>query len=231
MKVAPHFTMKAALSSALTVALLTTIGCTAMASDYENQNHNYQNHSNPHYNDQSSVYRDGNFGTIAQKLRRDLSRNGYQVMDIQADTYRNSQSLIVYAKKNNQPYELKYTYPGLKLISSSQKDWSNVWKDKNRQHGNRYNNNGNYNNGKYNNSNYRNKDNDIEDNIKKEARYPAVKQRAINKVKNMGYSVKDIELNEKNNRGVFEIEAKRGNQDYEIILGYPNLNVIKLEKD
>ena len=223
MKVVPRFTTKTILSSTLTAALMTTVGCTAMASDYNNQNPNYKNHSNQHYNNQSSVYRDGNFGTIAQKIRRDLSRSGYQVMDIQSDTYGGNQSLIVYAKKNNQPYELKYTYPGLKLLSSSQKDWSNVWKDKNRHHGNNYNHNDRHNNGKYN--------DDIEDNIKKEARYPAVKQRAINKVRNMGYNVKDIELNEKNNRGVFEIEAKRGNQDYEIILGYPNLNVIKLEKD
>ena len=40
-----------------------------------------------------------------------------------------------------------------------------------------------------------------------------------------------IELKEKNGRGVFEIEAKRGSQEYEILLGYPNLNVIKVEKD
>ena len=214
MKVVPRFNMKTILSSTLTAALLTTtIGSTAMASDYGNQNYNNQNHNN-----QSSVYRDGNFGTIAQKLRRDLSRSGYQVMDIQADTYRGNQSLVVYAKKNNKPYEIKYTYPGLKLISSSQKDWSNVWKDKDRQHGN------NYHNNKHNN-------NDVEDNIKKEARYSAVKQRAINKVRDMGYTIKDIELKEKNNRGIFEIEAKRGNQDYDIVLGYPNLNVIKLEKD
>lgn len=210
MKVVPSSTLKTILSSTLAAALLTTVGCTAMASDYNNQN--------PNYNNQSSVYRDGNFGTIAQKLRRDLSRSGYQVMDIQADSYRDNQSLVVYAKKNNQPYELKYTYPGLKLISSSQKDWSNVWKDKNRQNGNNYHNN-------------KHDNNDIEDNIKKEARYPSIKQRAINKVRNMGYTIKDIELKEKNNRGIFEIEAKRGNQEYDIVLSYPDLNVIKLEKD
>ena len=231
MKILQHATLKTTVSSALVVALLgTTIGCTAMASDYGNQNHGNQNHGNQNYNNQSA-YRDGNFGTIAQKLRNDLSRSGYQVMDIQSDDYRGGQSLVVYAKKNNKPYELKYTYPGLKLISSSQKDWSNVWKDKNLNNGNRYNNNGHNNNGKYNNNNYRNKNNSIEDNIKREARYPAIKQRAVRKVEDMGYRVKDIELKEKNNRGIFEIEAKRGSQDYEIILSYPDLNVIKLEKD
>ena len=221
MKASPHLSIKKTVSAALTVALLgTTIGCTAVASEYGSQNYNNQ-----------SAYRDGNFGTIAQKLRNDLSRSGYQVMDIQSDDYRGGQSLVVYAKKNNQPYELKYTYPGLKLISSSQKDWSNVWKDNNHNNGNRYNNNGHNNNGKYNNNNYRNKNNNIEDNIKREARYPAIKQRAVRKVEELGYRVKDIELKEKNNRGIFEIEAKRGSQDYEIILSYPDLNVIKLEKD
>ena len=49
--------------------------------------------------------------------------------------------------------------------------------------------------------------------------------------KTMGYSVKDVELDEKNGRGVFKIEAKRGSQEYEIFLDYPNLNVIKIKKD
>ncbi|MEJ6069214.1 PepSY domain-containing protein, partial [Psychrobacter sp. 16-Bac2893] len=70
-----------------------------------------------------------------------------------------------------------------------------------------------------------------EDSIKNESRYPAIKRRAINKVEGMGYRVKDIEFEQKNNRGVFEIEAKRGSQEYEITLGYPNLNVIKIKKD
>ncbi|WP_286796407.1 hypothetical protein [Psychrobacter sp. UBA6291] len=43
--------------------------------------------------------------------------------------------------------------------------------------------------------------------------------------------MEDIEFEEKNGRGVFEIEAKRGSQEYEILLGYPNLNVIKIKKD
>lgn len=47
----------------------------------------------------------------------------------------------------------------------------------------------------------------------------------------MGYRVDEIELDEKNGRSIFEIEAKRGGQEYEIELGYPNLNVIKIEKD
>ena len=204
MKILQRSTMKAAATSGFVVALLSaTIGCTAMASSHDNQ----------------PVYRDNNVNTISQKLRQDLRRSGYNVMDIQSSSYRGNQALTVYAKKKNQPYELKYTYPELKLISTSQKDWSNVWQNNPHQNDNNHSNNGKY------------KNNNIENNIKKEARYPAIKQRAINKVKSMGYRVEDIELEEKNNRGVFEIEAKRGSQDYDIELGYPNLNVIKLEKD
>ncbi len=47
----------------------------------------------------------------------------------------------------------------------------------------------------------------------------------------MGYRVTDIELDEKKKRGIFEIEATRGGQDYEIELSYPNLEVIKIKKD
>ncbi|WP_227669456.1 hypothetical protein [Psychrobacter sp. NG254] len=47
----------------------------------------------------------------------------------------------------------------------------------------------------------------------------------------MGYRVDSIDLEEKNKRGVFEIEAKRGSQKYEILLSYPNLDVIRVKKD
>lgn len=75
------------------------------------------------------------------------------------------------------------------------------------------------------------KGDDVEDRIKREARYPAIKRQAVRKVQSMGYRVEEIELDEKNGRGIFEIEAKRGGQEYEIELGYPHLNVIKVEKD
>ncbi|MEC5209615.1 putative membrane protein YkoI [Psychrobacter sp. PL15] len=232
MKFLQPSTLNTAIATGLAAALLlTTAGCTAVASGYDNQpTYGGGDYRDNDYRDNN--YRDSNFGRITQQLRQDLRRKGYQVMDIKPDNYRGNQAVTVYAKKNNQPYELKYSYPGLKLISSNKKDWSNVWQDNKHNNGNDYYDNGKYkNNGKHKNNNKRYKNDDVEDNIKREARYPAVKQRAINKVQGMGYRVKDIELEEKNNRGIFEIEAKRGSQDYEITLGYPNLNVIKIEKD
>jgi uncharacterized membrane protein YkoI len=124
---------------------------------------------------------------------------------------------------------LKYTYPDLRLISSNKRASTSIWQDdrydKNDYKKDKYKNNGKYKQNKH----YKN--DDIENSIKRDSRYPAIKQRAINKVRSMGYRVEDIELEEKNGRGVFEIEAKRGSQEYEILLGYPNLNVIKVEKD
>ena len=190
------------VASSLAVAILgTTMGGMAIASNH------YNNHG------EQQIYRDGNFGQVASQLRQNLRSSGYNVMDIQAD---GSNKINVYAKKNNQPYQLKYTYPELKLISSQQKAWSKVWQDKNKHH-NSYKNHGS--------------NNDIEDKIKNESRYPTIKQRAITKLSNQGYNVTDIELDEQDNRGVFEIEAERGNQEYDIVLSYPDLNTIKFEKD
>lgn len=132
-------TLKTAVASGLAVVLLSTaVGGTAMASNHSEQ----------------QIYRDSNFGQIASQLRQNLRNSGYDVMDVEAD---GSDRINVYAKKNNQPYELKYSYPGLKLVSSQQKDWSNVWRDKNNNHQNNngYNNHGRYNNngnGNYNNN-------------------------------------------------------------------------------
>ena len=212
MRILKPLSFKTAISAGFAVTLIGATASCAVASP--NYGHT------PIYQD--GKYGNNNFGRVSQQLRQNLRSKGYQVMDIKPDTHRGNQSITAYAKKNNQPYILKYTYPGLKLISSSKSDWSNIWQDKN------HNNNG-Y-NGKYNNDK-RYKNDDVEDRIKREARYPAIKRRAISKVEGMGYRVKDIELDEKNNRGVFEIEAKRGSQEYEILLGYPNLNVIKIEKD
>ncbi len=190
------------VASSLAMAILsTTMGGMAIASNH------YNNHG------EQQIYRDGNFGQITSQLRQNLRSSGYYVMDIQAD---GSNKINVYAKKNNQPYQLKYTYPQLKLISSQQKAWSKVGQDKNKHH-NSYKNHGS--------------NNDVGDKIKSESRYPAIKQRAIDKLNNQGYSVTDIELDKQNNRGVFEIEAKRGGQDYDVVFSYPELNTVTFEKD
>ena len=196
----------------------TVAGCAVVGPGYEDY---------PIYGGNSD-YGNADYKHVSQTLRNNLSRQGYQVMDIRSDNYRGNRAITAIAKKNNQTYELKYTYPDLRLISSNKTASSNIWQDdrydKDDYKKDKYKNNGKYKNDKR----YKN---NTEGSIKRESRYPAIKQGAVNKVRSMGYQVKDIELEEKNGRGVFEIEAKRGSQEYEILLGYPNLNVIKVEKD
>ena len=222
MKPLKPFSFKTTVSAGLIIALLgTTVGCTVVGPGYDNQ----------------SVYRSDNnrqndsFNRVSQQLSQDLRRKGYQVMDIRSDSYRGDRAITAFAKKNNQAYELKYTYPALRLISSNKRAWSNNWEDKKYQQDNdrdkkdKYKGNGKYKNDK------RYKKDDVEYSIKRESRYPAIQRRAVSKVRSMGYRVDSIDLEEKNKRGVFEIEAKRGSQKYEILLSYPNLDVIRVKKD
>ena len=214
MKILPAFSFKTAISAGLALTMLGTVaGCAVVGPGYEDY---------PIYGGNSD-YGNVDYKRVNQTLRNDLRRKGYQVMDIRADNYRGNRAITAIARKNNQTYELKYTNPDLRLISSNKRASTSIWQD------DRYDKN-DYKKDKYkNNKHYKN--DDIEDSIKRDSRYPAIKQRAINKVRSMGYRVEDIELEENNGRGVFEIEAKRGSQEYEILLGYPNLNVIKVEKD
>ena len=219
MKILPAFSFKTAISAGLALTMLGTVaGCAVVGPGYEDY---------PIYGGNSD-YGNADYKHVSQTLRNNLSRQGYQVMDIRSDNYRGNRAITAIAKKNNQTYELKYTYPDLRLISSNKTASSNIWQDdrydKDDYKKDKYKNNGKYKNDKR----YKN---NTEGSIKRESRYPAIKQGAVNKVRSMGYQVKDIELEEKNGRGVFEIEAKRGSQEYEILLGYPNLNVIKIEKD
>lgn len=119
-------TLKKTIASGLAIALLSIIiGGAAIAANHSEQ----------------PIYRDGNFAQVSSQLRQNLRSSGYYEIDIQAA--RNDR-INVYAKKNNQPYELRYTYPDLKLVSLEQKTWSKVKQDKDNHHKNsssRYNDN------------------------------------------------------------------------------------------
>lgn len=65
--------------------------------------------------------------------------------------------------------------------------------------------------------------------IDKELYQPAIKQRAANKVSNMGYRVKDVKYKKGDSK--IKVKAKRGSEDYKIELGYPSYNVIKIKED
>ena len=65
--------------------------------------------------------------------------------------------------------------------------------------------------------------------IDKELYQPAIEQRAANKVRNMGYQVKDVKYKKGDSK--IKVKAKRGSEDYKIELGYPSYNVIKIKED
>ncbi len=120
MKSLRSFSLKTVISAGLTLALLgTTVGCTVVGPGYDNQ---------PVYRGDDNN-RNRSFNSLSQQLRQDLRRKGYQVMDIKPDNYRGNRAIIAYAKKNNQVYELRYSYPDLKLISSNRKNGYNDWQD------------------------------------------------------------------------------------------------------
>ncbi|WP_230660796.1 PepSY domain-containing protein [Psychrobacter sp. I-STPA10] len=155
------------------------------------------------------VYNDANFGAITQNIRQSLQQKGYQVINIKADDYDNKPSVEVYAKKGGQAYEFIYSYPSLKVLESKQKTWSQLWNDDNQP--------------------------DLDDKIKKsvyeDSNFDSIKQKAIQKLSNMGYTVEDIDVDDYRQKPVLEIEAKRGSQDYDIKLSYPDLQIIKIEED
>ena len=98
--------------------------------------------STPYYDghgkyDGNGVYRDGNkanFGHVSQELRARLERSGYKVMDVRK-VKGNNDRILAHARRNNQDYEMIYTYPSLRLVSGRAYDRSNG-----KKHGNKHNN-------------------------------------------------------------------------------------------
>lgn len=205
---------KALITSVLSATLLTGIATSAVMTSAVASNASEQ-----------QIYRNGDFGRLAQTLRSDLSRQGYQVMDIKADTHNNNSALKVYAKKNNKGYELTYSYPNLKLLKNEQKAWSQLWQDKNS--GNRHHNNsGNQHHG---NKHYGK--NNVKDSIKQDANLNTIMAKAERKLKNMGYKIDEIEVDDYQNKGILKADVDRGDKEYEIRLSYPGLQILTIEED
>ncbi|CAM4138291.1 PepSY domain-containing protein [Psychrobacter arenosus] len=205
---------KALITSVLSATLLTGIATSTVMTSAVASNASEQ-----------QIYRNGDFGRLAQTLRSDLSRQGYQVMDIKADTHNNNSALKVYAKKNNKGYELTYSYPNLKLLKNEQKAWSQLWQDKNSSN-RHHNNSGNQHHG---NKHYGK--NDVKDSIKRDANLNTIMAKAERKLKNMGYKIDEIEVDDYQNKGILKADVDRGDKEYEIRLSYPGLQILTIEED
>lgn len=158
---------------------------------------------------EQQIYRDGQFGRIAEKIRTDLRRQGYYVMTIKADDYKGKPAVKVYAKKNNRAYEAKYSYPDLKLLESKQKPWSQLWQDDHQP--------------------------DIEDKIKStilaDDNFELIKKKAAQKLEKMGYVIDEIEVDDYQQKAILKADVDRGDKEYEVRLSYPDLDILTIEED
>lgn len=158
---------------------------------------------------EQQIYQSRDFGRLAQHIRVDLRRQGYQVMTIKADDHNDKPAIKVYAKKQNQAYEMKYSYPDLKLIESKQKAWSQLWENDHQP--------------------------DHEDTIKKsvynDRNFESIKNKAKSKLEAMGYKIDKIKADDYKNKAVLEVDADRGDKEYEIRLSYPDLQILTIEED
>ena len=209
---------KTFITSVLSAALVTGLATSAVMTSAVASNATEQ-----------QIYRNGDFGRLAQNLRSDLRRQGYQVMNIKADTYKNSAAIKAYAKKNNKAYELTYSYPKLKLLKNEQKAWSQLWHDQNNSYGNNNHGNNHYGNQHHGNKYYGK--NDVKDNIKQDANFNTIKAKAERKLKNMGYKIDEIEVDDYQNKGILKADVDLGDKEYEIRLSYPGLQILTIEED
>lgn len=194
---------KAFITSILSATLVTGIAASAVMTSAVASNATEQ-----------QIYRNGDFGRLAQNLRSDLRRQGYQVMNIKADTYKNSAAIKAYAKKNNKAYELTYSYPKLKLLKTEQKAWSQLWHNENNNHGNKH----------YGSDN-------VKQSIYQDANFNSIKAKAERKLKDMGYTIDEIEVDDYQNKGILKADVDRGDKEYEIRLSYPGLQILTIEED
>lgn len=71
---------------------------------------------------ETNIYQDKNFETVKQQAIAKLTKQGYEVADIDADDYRFKPALSVEAYKNGQEYDIKLSYPDLMVLKEKLED-------------------------------------------------------------------------------------------------------------
>ena len=66
---------------------------------------------------EAQIYDDPNFDANLDKAEKILERQGYQVHDIEPDIYRGKPALDIEATKDGRDYDIKMSYPALKILS------------------------------------------------------------------------------------------------------------------
>lgn len=65
---------------------------------------------------EAQIYQDKNYQTVKQQAIANLTKQGYQVVEIEADDYRLKPALSVEAYKDGQEYDIKLSYPDLAVL-------------------------------------------------------------------------------------------------------------------
>ncbi|EKY10045.1 PepSY domain-containing protein [Neisseria sp. WLZKY-1] len=92
-------------------AAVTLMAATAAAHD----RHDYREDREDRI--EAQIYDDPNFDANLDKAEKILERQGYQVHDIEPDVYRGKPALDIEATKDGRDYDIKMSYPALKILS------------------------------------------------------------------------------------------------------------------
>lgn len=65
---------------------------------------------------EAKIYQDKNYPAVKKQAIAKLEKQGYQVVDIEADDYRFKPALSVEAYKNGVEYDIKLSYPDLAVL-------------------------------------------------------------------------------------------------------------------
>ncbi|STZ77322.1 PepSY domain-containing protein [Bergeriella denitrificans] len=71
----------------------------------------------------------------------------------------------------------------------------------------------------------------IERQVYESADFPAKRDQAVKMLEAKGYRISDIDVDDRWGKPVLEIEAYKNHQEYDIILSYPDLNIIEERAD
>ncbi|OSI12565.1 PepSY domain-containing protein [Neisseria canis] len=74
-------------------------------------------------------------------------------------------------------------------------------------------------------------DNHIERQIYQDSAYEKNRAKAVNMLEKRGYKVVDIDPDDHMGQPAFDVEAFKGNQEYDIKLSYPDLRILKEKLD
>ncbi len=73
--------------------------------------------------------------------------------------------------------------------------------------------------------------NKIKQSVYQDKNFAQYKQKAMQKLQSMGYSVDEIEADDYRQKWILQADVEKNDTDYEIRLSYPSLDILTIEED